>query len=479
MPLFPSFHSEQYGPTHEGQTLELFYPGSKPPVGGFPVLVLPSLATFNTSTPLTLLRPDMPNALSRIAYRWVSEGIGAVVTATVTVSRGGATGNNVSDASYDPGSGAYGPAYDGNGLYVPPGHVSGAWENPNRPMPQKDIWLIRDWIRRNAAARRLNNGRVVFVGGSASAVIGALAIYGPDQRVALGLDAAHPGELAWAACHLAQIPTRLRTMDQTALGWMFPSASAPGANYDQPAATLDDTDPEWQDALSLLSFDTGSSVPMYLASSAASEGASLVPPYDDDLITDFHSLDFCAMAKLARPVRRLVSYADDVVLTGYEDAVYDDTANDDDSEYVIDIVSQFASLLNAGAQAMPGYQFASPVTMGFNKATIYNDLSLSDADWTLIVPAGDHKWIEVQNIEPTGTASAIRVALADADGNLTATAADGDPTGVLGYFLGPMPTGTAVLGAINFLSIPTCGQAVYMKSHLASNLADYYAVVYE
>lgn len=452
--------STTYATQHEGQTLNLYLTGKQAPSDGYAVLVLPSLATFNTSTPLDVIRPALPNALSRMAYRWLAEGKGAVVTTTMTVSRGGATGNPVD-------GGDYGAAYDGNGLYLPPGHESGAWEDPGRAMPQKDIWYIRDWIAQHAKEYGLDNGQVFGIGGSAGAVCLGLAVYGPDQREALGLTS-RVGELTWAGIHLSSVPTRFRTMDQTSLGWMFPSKASPGANWDQPAATLADTEPTFQDALSFLTFDTGTSVPLYAASASASEGASFVPPYSDDLTTDFHSLDFLAMLRLARSVKRITAYADDVALTGYEDAVYEDTANDDDSEYVADVVDFFTNYLSIGDPAMGVGQFAAPTIPLYNSVTSYSGTTVAHDDWEIKVPAGGSKYVIVQNVDVTAD-SAMRVAIANESGAVVSQ---------FGFLLGPLLSTTLTLAAPNLIALYTGGRAVAIKHQTENKAVDYHIVAY-
>jgi len=239
---------------HDGQTARVIYPGTKQPKGGYPVLINTSLSSFTTATEFDQYNELMNVAQSRIAYAWLLAG-GVVITAPLTVSRGGTTGNNITDASYDPDSGLYGASYTGNGVFIPPGENPGSaaiepWLDPDRHMPQKDVWYLRHWVARRAAALGLDNGRVSYMGSSAGAMCGTLAIYGADQRIALGLNDVRSSELAWAACVSMNQVTRLRTMGQaTALGFMFPDKTD-SPNFDTPATKLANSELSYQDALS-------------------------------------------------------------------------------------------------------------------------------------------------------------------------------------------------------------------------------------
>jgi len=458
---------------HDGQTARVIYPGNKQPKGGYAVLINTSLSSFTTATEFSQYNELGNVSQFRIAYAWLLAG-GAVVTAPLTVSRGGTTGNNITDASYDPDSGLYGAAYTGNGVYIPPGENPGSaaiepWLDPDRHMPEKDVWYLRHWVARRAAALGLDNGRVSYMGSSAGAMCGTLAIYGADQRIALGLNDVRSSELGWAACISMNQVSRLRTMGQaTALGFMFPGKTDTPA-FDTPATTLGDAELTYQDALSFLTFDVGVNVPLYLGNNSPTYGVALDAPYDDNaIVNDFHSVDFGAMIKRARPVHRFVAFDDLIALNGDEEAAYDDNAADDDSPYVADVISNLESIMQL-ENAPVANASIQPTVTEYANSVHYVGTALDNATWTKVVEAGPHKMALIQNVT---LANAVAVLLVMTAGDL------GAPTDQYGIVLHSPVSSATAFNADSSVMLPTAGEAIYLKSNAAANKANAQVIVY-
>ena len=471
MVIFLDSVSEKFTPSHvtphDGQTVKVIYPGTNRPRGGYRVLINTSLSNWNTATEFDQYNQTMNVSQSRIAYRWLING-GAVLTAPLTVSRGGATGNNITDASYDPDAGAYGAAYTGNGVFIPPGQNPGSrtiepWLDPDWHMSVKDVWYLRHYVARRATALGLDNGRVSYMGSSAGAVMGAYAIYGADQRVNLGLDDVPASDMKWGACIAMNMPSRLLTMGQsTAVGHAFPDKTDT-PDFDTPAAKLENADEDYQDALSFLTFDTGVRVPLYLGNNTKTYSVSLTPPYSDGgIATDFHSVDFGAMIKLARRTQRFVAWDDEIALNGHEEAAYDDNASDDDSLFLVDVVDKLDTFLDKDDTVMANASVVDTIPQYSHTEHLASG-SLSDSAFVKIIDAGPHKMIHVQNVDAAATA-VLRISTAGPTGA---------PAAQWGHFLAA-PSSTVQ----SEMKIFTGGEAIYAKSENDANQPNFQITIY-
>ncbi|HZL99166.1 MAG TPA: hypothetical protein VFD43_02845, partial [Planctomycetota bacterium] len=110
----------------------------------------------------------------------------AVVWASMTLSRGGETGVPVDGTALDP----YGPAYFGNGVFIPPdvelpGYTGPVhpYLDPSRPMPEKDVIMMVQHVKHQARTGGLpvDPERVVVFGSSAAAATLWWIVAAPDR----------------------------------------------------------------------------------------------------------------------------------------------------------------------------------------------------------------------------------------------------------------------------------------------------------
>lgn len=255
---------------HDGQKFNLFVPQGSPPPGGWPVLAFMSISGFTASsrgTEITALNGLLHEALTHPTDPM------AVAWASCTVSRGGASGNSVDDPVYDPSSGLYGPAYRGNGVFVPPGvlpanYISNRppYDDLTRPMPEKDVVMFIQHLRENAVTYGIDPDRVVAHGRSAGAITWMWAAFGPDRGDVWGSGASgqelQPTRPDAAVLDIGA--TYFKHFDPPTASH-FPElldACTPPSTlhpFDVPADSIFDTDPDWLDGASSLVYgrDTG------------------------------------------------------------------------------------------------------------------------------------------------------------------------------------------------------------------------------
>lgn len=224
---------------------------AKPHGRGFPTLVCIMFSSFTYShrAPNGVsfqLSPGSDNAFLRVAYEALREGV-QVIFASVTVARGGSTGNSTSEVSYDPTSDLYEASYDGNGVFVPPGEnpqsdSTAPFEDFDRPMAIKDIMWIVQHLKENAASLDVDPDNIVLTGSSA----GGFTALWPSLQADLsawmsgGADTQNAYSTKPKACIAWNTPTFMPLMKQaTSIAHAFPTI----ADQDVPAATLDDVYP--------------------------------------------------------------------------------------------------------------------------------------------------------------------------------------------------------------------------------------------
>jgi hypothetical protein len=133
-----------------------------------------------------------------------------VVYASGTVSRGGPTGNQIYNSTYNPWSTStpqFGADYNGNGVFIPPGETppnySGGqtpYTDGQRPMPEKDAVMIIQHVKFHSGSFppgaadpiQLDTSKIVAYGSSAGAAAMAWPVLGPD-RAAQTFPNAAPG----------------------------------------------------------------------------------------------------------------------------------------------------------------------------------------------------------------------------------------------------------------------------------------------
>jgi hypothetical protein len=187
---------------HCGQYYNVFVPKGPQPEGGWPVLVYVDISGFVRSSRREFIDPensgDNRARLPLLALKNNQEKM-AVVYASCTVARGGVTGNDVFDPTYDPWNTAnpgYGADYDGNGLFIAPSlsplNYSGLvppYLDGNRPMGEKDAVMLVQHVKYHAdafppgaaAPIQLNTSKMVVAGTSAGAVTLSWVALGPDR----------------------------------------------------------------------------------------------------------------------------------------------------------------------------------------------------------------------------------------------------------------------------------------------------------
>jgi hypothetical protein len=282
-----------------------------------------------------------------------------VVSASVTVSRGLNTPNPARDVAYDPVQNLYGPAYKGNGLFIPPGVRPDDYpadqplpfDDPYRPMPEKDAVMLVQHVKHHAAELGLDPERVAVAGTSAAAITVMWVALGPDRRdtwawnpVASGQDL-EPTDVAAAIFDEGAVYFAHYRM--TAKGVHFPdtrsaapglvsatgsaglaaggATAAPLGNlYDVPAKTLRDTEPTWLLGASAMVYGDGGDglaqanavLPAYwVYESPSSIDGPLVfdiddPDYEPFLESDLHSAWNGHTWKQRFPYARLVTTDD-------------------------------------------------------------------------------------------------------------------------------------------------------------------------
>ncbi len=305
---------------HAAQVYRLFLPTDPTPPTGWPVLVDLDLAAFTRSDPLDVIAP-----IDGLLHDALEAGV-AVVTATCTVSRGGATGNP--------------ETYPGNGLFVPPeagvppgySGVVAPYLDALRPMPQKDVVMLVQHLRWNAASLGIDPDRLVAHGTSAAAIVWMWCVLGPDRgdlwpnaqgqetmptRVAGALLGG--GVTWWPALAPTKPPA---TFD----AWHWPVATA--GDYDTPADELAQVDGAWLDAASPLVFGLAPGVaplnaalPLYLYYGADNDGTGYeTQPWTGGTETDPHSVWSGFAWELVMPGTELV-LVNPAIANGIEDAV--------------------------------------------------------------------------------------------------------------------------------------------------------------
>ena len=301
---------------HQNQRLNVFHPPhGTPPAEGWPVVVFLRNAGFHVSLPVDEVT-DEPATASE--WNLLQAGV-AVVTATCTVARGG---NSPNDAD----GGAYGPAYCGNGLFIPPGVTPDGYDgcpavdyslhpdidptvpfdDPFRPMPEKDAVMIVQHLKYNASAYVLDRERIGVWGNSGSAVTWMWVVHGPDRSdmwswsseradqefedTRVFAAALEQGGVYWPHFHRHYKPKP----EQGA--WHFPARTGPEPYlYDLPCEYLDATFADWLLADSALLYGTepgtielNAVLPVYLQ---YDEPAVIGDLEDPDVVLDI-PLDF-------------------------------------------------------------------------------------------------------------------------------------------------------------------------------------------
>ncbi len=274
--------------THCNQHYNVFVPDGPQPPGGWPVMVYLDLSGFKRSARRWYIDPissaDDRARLAVLALRNQSTPM-VVIYASATVSRGGATGNQIFDVVYDPWNvpnAQYGEDYEGNGVFIPPGEIppsySGVGEpylDPDRPMPEKDAVMLVQHVKYHAdsfppgasSPIQLDTSKMVVTGTSAAAVAWNWVVLGPDRAAetfpnpAPGsqevLNTRVPAAVLDGGVAWFQRFKQDSEINGAALGLHLPArTNTPGpAFYDKPARHLNQVvDVAYQDAASPLAY---------------------------------------------------------------------------------------------------------------------------------------------------------------------------------------------------------------------------------
>jgi len=248
----------------EAQKIDRYPPWHSKPQAGHPTLVLISFSSFTYShrAPNGVsfqLGPGSDNAMLRVAYEAQREGV-QVIMASVSVARGGSTGNNTSDASYDPPNSLYDSAYtEGNGTFIPPGenpqgNATAPFADFDYPMAIKDVAWIVQKLKEDAVGLEVDPDNIVLMGSSAAGFTSAFTALSADlsAHFAAGSDTQNAqstrikGWIPWST------PTFMPAMKpSTSIAHAFPTIAdqdIPAAllNDVYPSTTIDDTNYQWR-----------------------------------------------------------------------------------------------------------------------------------------------------------------------------------------------------------------------------------------
>ena len=189
---------------HCGQYYNLFVPEGPQPEAGWPLLVFLDLGSYRGSLRRQWLDPeDTSGSRAALAYIALTDPVMpmAVLYASATVSRGGSSGNEVYDPTYDPYSFSdpeFGEDYNGNGVFIPPGLVPADYNGTGvpytdrqRPMPEKDAVMLVQHVKHHADALppdvadpiQIDLEKVVYFGNSAAATTLSWVVLGPDRAL--------------------------------------------------------------------------------------------------------------------------------------------------------------------------------------------------------------------------------------------------------------------------------------------------------
>lgn len=283
--------------SHEGQRFHLFEPLGAPPPEGWPVLVTVVLSGFVSLDKWIYIDED--EAITEINgvvnpsgffFKCLEAGI-AVVSASTTVSAGGATVNQPASA--------FNGGQPGGGVFFPAGWTLGGgvlpYEDLDRPMPEKDLVMLIQYLREHAGTLRIDPGKIVVDGSSGSADVLMWIAFGPDRAGQLdgssqGLQPTRPN----AAIIKNGIINWLTFKEAIVRGPHF-AAFAAGPPYDQPALFLDEVWFELRAAASATSYDVGptflrnDALPTFMFYDRIPASFDFDEPYELDTEVDVHS----------------------------------------------------------------------------------------------------------------------------------------------------------------------------------------------
>lgn len=271
---------------HCGESYNVFVPDGAQPPGGWPVMIFLDIGGFRRSTRREFIDPTNPaDERARLAYLALTNNQlkMAVVYASCTVARGGPTGNDVFDPTYDPwnlNDPSYGPAYNGNGVFIAPGLAPLNYSGPvvpyldgERPTGEKDAVMLVQHVKYHAdafppgaaAPIQLNTNKLVVAGTSAAAVTLNWIALGPDRAPGAfpnptpgsqeAINTRVPAAVLDGGIIYFRRFKQDAEVDGFPLGLHFPAApNMPGPDYyDDPARRLDQVaDVNLQDAASAL-----------------------------------------------------------------------------------------------------------------------------------------------------------------------------------------------------------------------------------
>lgn len=275
---------------------------AKPPGRDWPTLVCVMFSSFTYSHRApngTAFQLDAgsPNPFLRAAYELNREGI-QVIFASVTVSRGGSTGNSTSEASYDPPNDLYEAAYTDNGVFKTLDDAN--FTDFDRPSAIKDVCNIVQCLKHNASTYEVDPDNIILTGSSAGAFSCAFAALQRDlaEYFSGGSDAQNAFSTKPRAFIGWNMPSFMPTMKSaTSVGHAFrtiASASTPAALLNDvfPSATIDDTNHQW--ILSPLAYaEPDEAVDTLLIHDAPSISDNVTRPLSRlvaNIETDFHGL---------------------------------------------------------------------------------------------------------------------------------------------------------------------------------------------
>ncbi len=202
---------------HPWETLNVWLPAGQPPLSGWPCVLANTSSGYHGAPPLSALDPA--DAREALFTRLVNAGFAIVVAGTVT-------------------SGPF------SGWFVPPGHASGRWEDPDAVMPEKDVLHALQWAKTQTSFP-IDPQRVFLHGVSSGATLAAWVALGPELgRPGGSAQRAASSRVAGVLCFDVLTSFPAYRSDDGVVAHHWESVSTPGLS----ASSMGDADPALLDA---------------------------------------------------------------------------------------------------------------------------------------------------------------------------------------------------------------------------------------
>jgi len=404
---------------HSGQKMSRYLPRHAEPPNGYPTVVFLSFASFTYSSrslngTTTTLSANSPNPVLRLMYELVREGV-QCIQATVSVARGGSTGNATSDGSYDPESNLYHGAYtNGNGAWVYPGDnpfsdPTATFGEFDREMAVQEILWIVQHLKENSDALNVDASNIFLQGSSAGGFTTGWGALNADlsSHFSAGTDAQNAQSTRVRGWIPFDTPMFMPCMKAaTSVAHCFPT----DADVDTPAALLNDVYPaggtidatNYQWKFSPMAYATAENMVDTLmvytdATSASKSTTGSLGSLEANIGTNFHDLRFGSMFRRRFPGKTQLVFAPDVgeydKLARYAD-LYDNVDHvfeqvaDNETDPLTKHIVKWVLSLSGLAESKPG-----PAAMGYGLANC--------REFSVNVPGSTDTWTRVLRRNPS------------------------------------------------------------------------------